>query len=151
MKRTKKTITAILLILTLICTTMLTGCSEMSSAADVTVKDFTDAIANEDYEKALSLMHPSYRSDVNKLSDSIANVEQTLGIDFSNGVEFESTVGMHVYFGLNFPLGPLTETTMTYYITVGSVKIEMQAAVVNSFGGSGISAFICKNRTVTVV
>lgn len=151
MKRTKKAITAILLILTLICTMMLTGCAEMSSAADVTVKDFTDAIANEDYEKALTLMHPSYGGDVDKLSDSIANVEQTLGIDFSNGVEFESTVGMHVYFGLNFPLGPLTETTMTYYVTVGGVMLEMQAAVINSFGGSGVSSFVCKHRTVTVV
>ena len=144
----KIALASVLVLVSLFSMLMLTGCEAMTEDADKAVKEFTTALANDDFDKVVELSHPSLNAHAETLRETFADLEKSLGVDFSDGFEYESATGFRFGASVNVQYGPHTETILSYYVTISGVKLELSVSVVNGVNGSGITSCIFKNRVV---
>lgn len=142
MKRTKKLL-AITLLLSLLSSFFLTGCSVSISIEDSEnmVKDFCDALKNDDFETASNLMHENANLDAKKIESAVADIENACGFDFSDGVEFIKRTNYYVMNNIGIPAGISKTITIKYDISVSEKNCELTVVLLNSSSGFGINTF----------
>lgn len=136
---------AMALVILMLCSLFLTSCKAGLSDADGKVKDMCAALADDDFEKAVGLMHPSVGLTADSLRDSISDIEKKCGIDFSNGVEFVETVGMFSHFNISTSDGAVKTMTLQYKVSIGGSVLDLYTVVVSNSEGFGIYNFTIQN------
>ena len=142
MKNTKKllALTLIFALMSLLVLTSCTGGVSMDESENM-VKSFCNALKNDDYETASTLMHKNAGLDAQKIEESIANIENTCGFDFSDGVEFVQRTNYSVMNNINIPAGFSTTITIQYDISVSEKDCALKVVLLNNSAGLGIYSF----------
>lgn len=114
---------------------LLSSCSEgiQGSEAKAHINEFFDAIVDEDYSKAESLLHPERPGDLKRFFD---NIEDANSIDFQEGIEIEEYTGFSSALYDSTVKGSTYELTMK--TTVGEKKFEFTIEIVKNEAGFGI-------------
>lgn len=136
---------AMALVILMLCSLFLTGCKASISDADGKVKDMCVALAKDDFEKAVGLMHPSVGLTADSLRESIYEIEKKCGIDFSNGVEFIKTIGMFSQFNVSASNGAVKTMTLQYKVSIGGSELDLYTVVISNSEGFGIYNFTIQN------
>lgn len=105
--------------------------------AQATVKDFFNAIANEEYDAAESLLHPDRPADI---EEYILAIEKDLGIDFSQGIDIEKYTGYSSYLHDSSVGGSIYGLTME--ISVEDTTLVCSIETVRNDNGYGIYNFV---------
>ena len=137
---------AMALVILMLCSLFLTSCKAGLSDADDKVKDMCAALAEDDFEKAVGLMHPSVGLTADSLRDSISDIEKKCGIDFSSGVEFTDTVAKSSYLNVQIPAGVAKTMSIQYKIAINGLELDLYTVVVSDSEGFGIYNFTVQNR-----
>ncbi|MBQ7107325.1 MAG: hypothetical protein IJN93_07435 [Clostridia bacterium] len=131
-KMLKNTIFTIVLCL---CIFLLTACKGgiKGSEAKAYINDFFIAVADEDYSKAETMLHPERPAD---LENFFVNIEKEKSIDFQEGIEIERYTGFSSALYDSTIKGSSYELTMT--TTVGEKTVEFTIEIVKNDAGYGI-------------
>ena len=117
---------------TLVAVLFLSSCGQGISADEAKncAEAFYKCIEEENYPAAAELMHPDRGTTAEFLEEFFTNVEETVGVDFSNGIEakyngvssslYDSNVG-GAYFELR---GELTVDGYTFDLILEFVRID---------------------------
>lgn len=97
--------------------------------------EFLTALETEDYEKAKTLLHPDLVVD---LEPAVKGIEDSLGVDFQEGVTIENHTGFRVSMNTTV-MGSQYEMTMQ--AKIGDVLVELEVSVVRNNNGFGIYSF----------
>ena len=144
MSRVMKKILIVAMALCL-CMIPLTSCSGSISADEgkLLIDEFFAALAAEDYQKAQSLLHPEYATD---LQAFLLQVEENQGLRYQDGVKIQSYIGYAANANYNLFGGGQTNTlTLTADATVGEKKAVLIVEIVRNEAGYGISNFTADN------
>lgn len=129
---------ALAIIIMSLCIISLASCKSgiKGDEAKALINDFFDAIVDEDYDKAESLLHPDRPAD---LETFLLNVEKEEDIDFQSGIKIEK------YTGFSTSLYDSTVDGSTYELTmrtkVGDKKVTFTIEIVSNEKGYGIYNF----------
>ena len=97
------------------------------------INEFFAAVADEDYDKAESLLHPERPAD---LEEFFSGVEEAKDIDFQEGIEIEK------YTGFSSAFYDSTVGGSTYGLTmktmVGEKEVKFTIEIVKNEAGFGI-------------
>ena len=139
----KKLLTSVLA-LTLLCCICLTGCAPISrDDAEAMLKDFFTDIAEDDYEAAVSYMHPVNNLDADGLCDTVTDIESDAMCDFSNGLELGRCLSYYTStnFNTNGISGLYTALTLKHEVRIGNQDFILESDFVNDGSGILISGF----------
>ena len=139
----KKLLTSFI-VLALICCICLTSCTPISrNDAKAMLKDFFTAITEDDYETAVSHLHPINDLDADGLRDAIEKIEGQVLCDFSNGLELGSCISYYTSVNLNSNgiSGLYTALALQHEIRIGNQDFRLESSFVNDGSGILISGF----------
>lgn len=135
----------ILAIILVLCTLCLSSCGifkELKAGmgeAIVLVEDFCTSLSNDNFDTAKGYLHPDSTPSQDELSVFITKLEQTHGIDFSDGVAFKHRRGIRsAYYDSSYD-GSVHE--IDYEIVVGGVSVDFFFTVVKNDNGYGLYNF----------
>ena len=133
------------LIILVFCTACLTSCGMLrelkvgKDEAIILVEDFCTALSNDDLDAAKGYLHPDSTPKQDDLSAFIAKLEQTHGINFSDGVAFKRrTDSSMTYYDSRYGGGVYE---IGYEIVVGGVATDFFFVVVKNDNGYGLCNF----------
>lgn len=128
----KNTIFTIVLCL---CIFLLTACKGgiKGSEAKAYINDFFIAVADEDYSKAETMLHPERPAD---LENFFVNIEKEKNIDFQEGIEIKRYTGFYSALYDSTIKGSSYELTMR--TLVGEKPVEFTIEIVKNEAGYGI-------------
>ena len=131
-KMLKNTIFTIVLCL---CIFLLTACKGgiKGSEAKAYINDFVIAVADEDYSKAETMLHPERPAD---LENFFVNIEKEKNIDFQEGIEIKRYTGFYSALYDSTIKGSSYELTMR--TLVGEKPVEFTIEIVKNEAGYGI-------------
>lgn len=117
---------------------LLSSCSGgiQDSEAKAHINEFFAAIAEEDYGKAESMLHPEHPVD---LALFFTNVEKEKGVDFQDGVRIQRYTGFSSSFYHSNVKGSRYALTMD--TTVGEKAVKFTIEIVKNDAGYGIYDF----------
>ncbi len=117
------------------CIILLSSCSGgiQSSEAKAHINEFFTAIVDEDYNKAETLLHPEFPSEVESF---FLNVEEETSIDFQEGIEIKKYTSFSSSFYDSTVNGSTYELTMQ--TTVGEKPVEFTIEILKNEAGYGI-------------
>lgn len=144
MEVTMKKLLTSLIVLAMICCICLTSCTPISrNDAEAMLKDFFTAITADDYETAVSYMHPINNLDADGLRDAIEKIEGQVLCDFSNGLELGSCISYYTSVNLNSNgiSGLYTTLALQHEIRIGNQDVRLESSFVNDSDGLSISGF----------
>ena len=129
---------SLLLTLCILCALSLFACSGGISGeeAKAYIGDFLGAVADGDYARAETLLHPERPAE---LAPFFANVEAEAGLDFSAGIEIERYTGFSTSFYDSSVGGSAYE--LRFRALVGDKSVEMTVEIVKNEAGYGIYNF----------
>jgi hypothetical protein len=137
-----KRLFAALLVLCIFC---LPGCGIMREVysgideAATLAENFCTALSEDDLETAKGYLHKDGTPKAEALGLTVARLEQTHKIDFSEGVSFKKRVeGSGAYYSSQYD-GSVYE--ITYEVTVGGVETKLFFTVVKNDADYGIYGF----------
>ena len=107
--------------------------------ATVLVEDFCTALSNDDFNTAKEYLHPDSTPSKAELYSYVIKLEQTNGVDFSDGVAFKRRNGVgSTYYDSNYD-GSVHE--IEYDIVVGGISKDFFFTVVKNDNGYGLYNF----------
>lgn len=129
----------VFLTVTVLLSLILTSCSGGISGdeAKATISGFFEAIAVENYEKAMTFVHPKVSITAGGLEEMFAEAENTWSVDFKEGITIEKYTGFSTSLYDSNVGGAKYELSMN--IKVGEKTIETVVAVVRNDDGYGIA------------
>ena len=128
-----------------LCTLSLSGCAVFQELQDGmgeafgTVVAFCEALEEDNFDAAATLLHAQGTLNKENLSAKIAKLEQTHGIDFSDGITFKHRTSFSSSYYTSEYDGSAFEAT--YEILVGKVSVTLFFTVVRNDAGYGIYHF----------
>lgn len=135
----------LLAIILALCTLSLSGCAIFEQLQDGmgeafgTVVAFCEALEEENYDAAATLLHAQSTLNKENLSAEIAKLEKTHGIDFSDGITFKHRTSFSSSYYTSEYDGSAYEAS--YEIFVGKVSVTLFFTVVRNDSGYGIYHF----------
>jgi hypothetical protein len=103
------------------------------SDAKLLIDDFFKAVVAEEYDRAETYLHPEISEDLKTYFDKS---EETLSIDFQQGVEIEKYTGFRSSLYNSSVKGSLLELTMN--AKADKKNIQIQITIVKNDNGYGI-------------
>lgn len=129
---------SLLLMLCLFLSLSLFACSGgiNGEEAKTFISDFLGAVAEGDYERAQTFLHPERPADLKTFLDGI---EADTGLDFSAGIEIERYTGFSSMFYDSSVNGSAYE--LSFRARVGDTSVRMAIEIVKNEAGYGIYNF----------
>ena len=126
------------------CLTSLSSCTlvQDTQEAEALLKDFVSAIANKDFEKAMTYIHPASGITQTDLEEAITEFESNFNIDLSKGVEFQERTQLRTHSSSNvYPKQTQTQIFLGYNALIDGKTFDLEAVVCKNEGGFGILSF----------
>ncbi len=149
MKRSiKKFLSIIFLASMLFCTLFFTGCDQLLSFIDendentTTIREFCRALSQDDYDTAVTMIHPDCNMDAAKLRSNIAIVENVYGVDVSEGIVVVQLVNAERNNSFSIPDGRVKDTVYVYEVYVDALPLYLLVEVIETSSDIGIYSFV---------
>ena len=131
----------------LICTLCLSGCGAFEEMKEgmkksrIMAENFCIELAYDNYDTARGYLHQNNwgKSDARFFASFVKDMETSNGIDFSNGVTFDSCISMSSTYYDSVYDGSVYQ--FVYKMSVGSKTINMEFVVIDNDKGHGILSF----------
>ena len=150
-KNIRKVQISILLIIALLSSVLFSSCGTKIKDAKATVENFCNAIAEDNFEKAVGFIHSSKNVTAKKLKNSISSDEDKYGIDFSDGVEFVQCTNMFSNHRTTLLTGYSSEVTLEFKIKIGDAELDLYTLVLSDNAGSGIVNFEISMKSDSII
>ena len=138
-----KRIIVFTLILTM-CLTFLSSCNPIEDAknADALLKEFVDTLADRNFEKAATYVHPNANVTEADLEDMVNKFESDFNLVLSSNIEYTELTQLYTNFSATaIPKSQQTTYTIGYKVLIGERIFDLNAIVVDDLTGKGIMSF----------
>ena len=139
-----KRIITFALILTL-CLSTLCSCEliEKANEAHAMVRDFVSALENDNWETAMTFVHPASGANAEMLENMVFRFESQCGADFSC-IEYVGQVDLYTNSSIGFNGEKTIKHNVGRTIKIDGKTFELEAVVIENSAGRGILSFEIK-------